>query len=118
MLSKHHNKIKGNIGEDIALKYIKSHLKYKIIETNYICDIGEIDIIAKDKDIYVFIEVKYRTSDIFGLPREAVNHSKQRKIKQTAMSYLKYCDIYDSVNVRFDVIDILDDEITHIKDAF
>ena len=118
LFSKKFNKLKGSVGEDIALKYIKRHLKYKIIETNYTCDIGEIDIVAKDNKIVVFIEVKYRTSDMYGLPREAVNASKQRKIKQTAISYLKFNNLYEKVDVRFDVVDILDDQITYIEGAF
>ena len=118
LFSKKFNKLKGGVGEDIALKYIKKHLKYKIIKTNYACDIGEIDIIAKDKHILVFIEVKYRTSDMYGLPREAVNAVKQRKIKQTAISYLKFNNVYESVDVRFDVVDILDGQITYIEGAF
>ena len=118
IFSKKFNKLKGSVGEDIALNYIKKHLKYKILETNYTCDIGEIDIIAKDNKIVVFIEVKYRSSDIYGLPREAVNAAKQRKIKQTAISYLKYNNLYESVDVRFDVVDILDDKVTYIEDAF
>lgn len=118
IFSKKFNKLKGSVGEDIALNYIKKHLKYKILETNYTCDIGEIDIIAKDNKIVVFIEVKYRASDIYGLPREAVNAAKQRKIKQTAISYLKYNNLYESVDVRFDVVDILNDKVTYIEDAF
>ena len=111
------NRKLGSDKEIKAAEYLRQN-NIEILVMNFRSKQGEIDIIGKDGEYLVFIEVKYRTSDIFGLPREAVNHSKQRKIKQTAMSYLKYCDIYDSVNVRFDVIDILDDEITHIKDAF
>lgn len=112
------NKAKGSIGESLAVKYIKKHLKYKIIETNYSCMLGEIDIIAKDKNTYVFIEVKYRESASFGMPREAVTPYKQNKIRKVAISYLKLHSLYDEVDIRFDVVDILCEEITYIDNAF
>ena len=118
MFTKHYNKIKGNLGEKLALNYVKKTLKYKLIQTNFKNNIGEIDIIAKDKNILVFIEVKYRSSDLYGLPREAVTKQKQNKIKLVATSYLKKENLLDNIEVRFDVIDILNDEVTYIKDAF
>ena len=57
-----YNKIIGNYGEDIAVKFLQKN-KYKIIERNFLCKCGEIDIIAKDKNILVFVEVKSRTND-------------------------------------------------------
>lgn len=70
--SKQFNKVTGDSAEELAVKFLKKK-HYKIIETKYKNKIGEIDIIAKDKNILVFVEVKYRSSDYFGLPREAVN---------------------------------------------
>ena len=69
----------GIAGEQMVDSYLKKN-KYKIIATNYTCQLGELDIIAKDKDTYVFIEVKTRSSFKYGLPREAVDEFKRHKI--------------------------------------
>lgn len=113
---KQFNYIKGKENEIIAKNFLKNK-GYKIIECNYKNDIGEIDIIAKQKDVLVFVEVKYRSSNIFGLPREAVGKFKQQKIKQVATIYLQTNKLFDS-KIRFDVIEILEEEITHIENAF
>lgn len=110
------NKIFGRIGEELAVIFLKDK-KYKILETNFSNSIGEIDIIAKDKEVVVFIEVKARTSSKFGLPREAVTRSKQQKIRNVALSYLK-SKKWLNKSCRFDVIDILDEKITHIENCF
>lgn len=116
MKVKEFNKEKGQSGETLAVKYLKK-IKYKVLLTNYSNNVGEIDIIAKDKKTIVFIEVKYRQSDRFGLPREAVGKQKQNKIRNVSLGYMVQNKLIDS-DVRFDVIDILEGEITHIKNAF
>ena len=78
----------GKIGEIIATNYLKQK-GYKIIANNYKNPIGEIDIIAQDKNYLVFVEVKTRISRAFGDPAEAVNYFKQQKIRQVATMYLK-----------------------------
>ena len=104
-----------NDGERFAAKYLKKQ-GYSIVEQNYKAKMGEIDIIAMDEDILVFAEVKQRASDDFGAPREAVTKEKQRKIKNTAQLYL--LKTKHPGNVRFDVVEVLGKEITHIKNAF
>ena len=113
---KNFNSIKGKINEDVATKFLKKN-KYKILERNYKNNIGEIDIIAEQKKVIVFIEVKYRQTSEFGLPREAVNDYKQNKIRKVATIYL-ISHGYENREVRFDVVDILGEEITLIKNAF
>ena len=108
--------ILGRKGEAIATNFLKK-LKYKIIEINYVNKIGEIDIICKDKKEIVFVEVKTRTSEKFGLPREAVTDYKQNKIRLAATLYLQRTNQYDE-KVRFDVIEILGDKIEHFKGCF
>ena len=115
-MNKMFNKVTGDEGERIALNYIKK-LGYKVIETNFRNKIGEIDIIAYDGNVLVFIEVKYKKSDYFGLPREAVNYHKQRKIMMVAQSYIKTKNLYHKVS-RFDIVEILGQEVTHIKNCF
>lgn len=110
------NKEKGKNGEKIAEKYLKNQ-KFTIISTNFSNFIGEIDIIAKEKDIYVFVEVKSREDVWFGRPCEAVDKRKQEKIRKVASVYLMENNLFD-VDVRFDVIEVLGNEINHIKDAF
>lgn len=95
----------GEIGEEAAVKYLLQH-HYKILERNYRCKSGEIDIIAQDGQYIVFIEVKTRRNTQYGLPSEAVNYYKRRKIIQTARHYLAYKHKF-SEDVRFDVIEVL-----------
>ena len=114
--NKQYNKVRGDIGENIARDYLKSN-GYRIVKTNFKNIIGEIDIIAYDGEILVFVEVKYRKTSKFGLPREAVNSAKQNKIRLVATSYIKKYKLFDKI-CRFDVLEILDDEITLIKEAF
>ena len=115
------NKKKGNIGEALARKFLENH-GYKIVETNYRTKIGEIDIIAKEKDVIIFVEVKFRASLKYGSPKEAINFSKINNIKKVATQYLKQNNIYDLAKVRFDCIEIVGDlqdfEIEHIKNIF
>jgi len=111
--------IYGKKSEIIASQFLKKK-KYKIIETNYKNKIGEIDIIAKDKDYLVFVEVKARMSRAFGDPAEAVDLKKQQKLRDVAKLYLIKSG-KTNANCRFDVVTILGDEqliIDHIIDAF
>ena len=113
------NKRKGEHGEQIAKQYLAGK-GYSIITANYRCPYGEIDIIAKSESCICFVEVKYRKSLKFGMPREAVTKTKQAKIKETAMHYIFENEITDT-DFRFDVIEIIDDiniEITHIQNGF
>ena len=114
---KEFNKVYGGFGETKAKEYLENK-KYQILATNYRSKIGEIDIIAKDKDTIVFVEVKYKESLRFGCPREMVTYAKQNKIRKVALGYLQSKGLFDKVNIRFDVIDILGDKITHIQNAF
>ncbi len=111
------NRAYGKIKESAAVEYLEKTLKYKIIECNYSNKIGEIDIIAKDGKVLVFVEVKARETARYGLGREAVDWRKQSKIRQVASLYLQSHHANSSM-VRFDVIDILGDNITHISNAF
>ncbi|MEG1519411.1 MAG: YraN family protein [Clostridia bacterium] len=105
----------GNEGEKLAAKFLKKK-KYKIIAKNYTCKIGEIDIIAKDKDVMVFVEVKRRHNDDFGVPSQNVNYTKQNKIIQVAKYYMvtEHIDFL----TRFDVVEITGEKINHIEGAF
>lgn len=106
----------GTSYEKIAGKYLEEH-GYEILEYNFRCRTGEIDIIAKEKEYLVFCEVKYRNTKDKGHPFEAVSFLKQKKISKCAMYYINQKKLYD-VPCRFDVIGILGEEITLLKNAF
>lgn len=109
----------GKLGEDIAVHYLKQK-GYKILDRNFECRQGELDIIALDKKETVFIEVKTRTSNKYGTPSEAVNKVKQKHILQTIKYYLYTRNLSDEF-VRIDVIEVyIKDNIyrvNHIKQA-
>ena len=94
----------GESGESIAVKFLKKN-GYKIIERNYRCKLGEIDIIAQDNRVLAFIEVKARRTDEFGGPKWAVTPRKQRKISMVALNYLKETEQM-AKKARFDVVAI------------
>ncbi len=111
----------GKWGENIACKYLEGN-KYQIIERNFSCKQGEIDIIAKDtkqSDI-VFIQVKTRSNLKYGNPAESVNYRKRRHLKQTIQYYM-YKNHMKYVPIRVDVIEIYMQEkgakINHIEQA-
>lgn len=109
----------GKKGEAQACVYLKKK-GFKIIAKNYKNAIGEIDIIAKDKDYIVFVEVKTRMSRAFGDPLEVINQEKRNKIRNIATMYQKERKQLES-NCRFDVIAVLGDnydDIRHIENAF
>lgn len=115
------NKVFGAFGESLATDYL-SQQGYRVIERNFSCRAGEIDIIAIHGDTVVFIEVKTRSSERFGMPSEAVSTTKQRRIVKTALFYLQKNRLLDNMS-RFDVIEIITDEdnksrINLIQDAF
>lgn len=109
----------GEKGEGLAAKFLQKQ-GYKIIEQNYKTRLGEIDIIASDDGILVFIEVKTRENIAYGRPFEAVNRFKRRKIANVAMLYLK--KLKEIPPCRFDVVSLYYEhgrpEFELFKDAF
>ena len=115
-----YNKTIGNYGESQAAEFLKNN-KYKIIEKNFSCKFGEIDIIAKDKNIVVFVEVKSRSNKKYGTPALAVNYYKRKNIIKAAKYYIMKNKLQNEF-CRFDVVEILlendDNNIRLIKNAF
>ena len=96
----------GNTSEDIALEYLQER-GYRLIQRNYRCKAGEIDLIVQKDDILVFAEVRSRTGTQYGEPSESVNRKKQDKIRKTAKYYL-YCNRHlECYYCRFDVLSIV-----------
>ena len=107
----------GDKAEDVARNYLQQH-GIKILESNFRCKAGEIDIIAVEAETLLFIEVKYRKNNTFGTPQEMVTTAKQRKIVTTAALYLQKHAKLANKACRFDVISIQQNEINWIKAAF
>lgn len=115
-MSKVDNRRKGFSGEERAADYLRD-LGYKILEQNWCSTMGEVDIIALDREALVFVEVKSRQDIGYGLPQQAVNGFKQRQIIKVALGYLKSRGIVDK-DVRFDVVSISGEDIELIENAF
>ena len=113
------NANKRSIGtryEQLAETHLQE-MGYQILEQNYRCKRGEIDLVAKDGEYLIFCEVKYRSALTAGHPLEAVDARKQRKILQAARMYLLEHGL-EEVPVRFDVVGICSDEVIVIQNAF
>jgi putative endonuclease len=111
----------GERGEAIAVAYLKGQ-KFTIVERNFRCKCGEVDIIARDGNAFVFIEVKARRTLAFGPPQLAVTPFKQRQISKAALTWLAKKRLHEA-SARFDVVAILLREhqvpaIEHIRNAF
>jgi len=110
----------GKRGEEIAVNYL-TKAGYRIIERNYRCLFGEIDIVAKDKNTVVFVEVKTRRSEKFGDPQLSVGLDKQRKISRISLNYIEEKRLHHC-NARFDVVAIkmlpAGNEVELIQNAF
>ncbi len=92
----------GQNGEDLAVRYLEDQ-GFAIVERNFRQRIGEIDVIARDGECLVFIEVKTRHGNRYGSPFDAVDHRKQRQISKVALAYMTRHRCLD-VPVRFDVV--------------
>jgi putative endonuclease len=101
MLSK---KQLGALGEDISEIFL-AKMGYFIIKRNYRCRLGEIDLVARDKEKLIFFEVKTRTNLNFGYPEESVNNPKVLKLKKLAIFFAVSENIVN-LDIRFDVISI------------
>ena len=112
-------KTAGNYGENAAVGYLASK-GYKMVAQNFRHAGGEIDIVARDGGVLVFVEVKYRKQLNFGRPAEDVGVAKRKAIITAAYAYLYENDLHD-ISCRFDVIEVFGRElleINHIENAF
>ena len=112
----------GRFGEERAARYLRLR-GYRILETNYACRVGEIDLIAKKGGYIVFVEVKLRKSADFAAAREFVTAAKQQRIRSTAALWLSQNET--ELQPRFDVVEIYAPQgaegkvtINHIENAF
>jgi len=107
----------GSEYERKAAEYLEKQ-GYQILAKNYRCSFGEIDIIGKSDGYLCFIEVKYRSDSEHGFPSEAVDNRKQKRIVRTALTYMHFNNYPEDTPCRFDIVEILDNEYSLIKNAF
>lgn len=107
----------GQKAERLAAAYLRS-LGMEILANNYRIRQGEIDLIGKDGDTLVFVEVKARENEKNGYPGEALSREKIRRICRTARVYCYREGISSMVQIRFDVVEIMGSRIRHTKNAF
>ena len=105
-------KLLGNFGEDVACEWLKKH-HYRILERNFTCRRGEVDIIAADRKFVVFAEVKLRKNADFGYAAEYVTYAKQRRVIAAAEYWLLKNP--QGLQPRFDVLEIYAPEGTNTK---
>lgn len=111
-----YKKLLGGAGEKLVEKHLKKQ-GCKLLKRNYRTPFGEADLIMQDGDEVAFVEVKTRTSDSYGTPREAVGADKQRRYKMIAECFWKQTG--EEPNARFDVAEVYaDGTIEYIKNAF
>jgi putative endonuclease len=112
--------ILGNEGERIAERYLKKK-GYRLVERNYRCPLGEMDLIVLDRRVIVFVEVKTRSDERFGAPMEAVHPRKQEKMAKTAQFFLAEHRLHNR-DARFDVVGISlagrEPIVEHVVNAF
>ena len=106
----------GYRAQEKALEFL-IHKGFELVEANFRTRSAEIDLVMKDGTYFVFVEVKYKSDTRHGLPREAVGPRKQKQIKKAALSYIALNRLHNN-DFRFDVVEILDDQIAHIDNAF
>jgi putative endonuclease len=106
----------GNSGEEKAADFLQSK-GYQVMETNYRHKRGEIDIIVKNDELMVFVEVKTRNNVEFGTPEQFVSQRQRQVIIETANAYISEVDWHGLI--RFDIVAIVPEkEIVHFEDAF
>ncbi len=111
----------GNDSEAIARHYLEQR-GYQLVQSNFQCKSGEIDLIMQNEKMLVFVEVRSRSSSVYGAPAETVDYSKQNKIRKTAAYYLYRNPRFTEHYCRFDVVSILWEKgqanIQWFQDAF
>lgn len=110
----------GSEGERIAEAYLRKK-GFRVVERNYRCPVGELDLVFLDRRVLVFVEVKTRTDGRFGEPLEAVDRRKQRKMTKTALFFLSQHRLHHR-EARFDVVGVSwkggEPSVQHVENAF
>lgn len=106
----------GSAAEEAAARLLERE-GYEILARNYTIRGAEVDIIAKERDVIAFVEVKYRARAAHGLPREAVGMTKRRRMGMAALRWLQENGLAEA-NIRFDVVELMPGHVEIIRGAF
>jgi putative endonuclease len=111
----------GRLGETAAKKYLKRQ-GLKFLTANFRTERGELDLVFRDKDCLVFIEVKTRSSEDWARPARAVDKERRERLTRAGLDYLRLCK-YPQVKIRFDIVEVLLDagrvgEVRHLANSF
>lgn len=107
----------GQLSEKKAHEFLQAK-GLTLLQSNFRCKSGEIDLIMRDKNTVVFVEVRTKNNKSFGSPIETVDRRKQKKIIKTAIHYLRLKNWFDKVNCRFDIVAITQNNLEWIPNAF
>ncbi len=111
----------GNDAESIAQHYLEQK-GYRLVQANFQCRMGEVDLIMQKGNLLVFVEVRSRSSQTYGTPVETVNRTKQEKIRKTAAYFLYRNPKFETCYCRFDVVSVLwkngTAKVSWLEDAF
>ena len=107
--------------EEVARRYLEGQ-GYEVLETNYTCRRGEVDLIAREGEVLVFVEVKQRKNTLYGTPADAISAAKIAKLRHTALHYLTETYERDDLPLRFDAVLLTGTDknyrLEHLKAAF
>lgn len=107
----------GSRNEKMAADFLE-RLGYEILERNFRCYKGEVDLIARDRGVLVFVEVKYRKDHSSGDPLESIDRQKQKRIADCARVYLVRHGCPEDIPCRFDTVSITERKIRLVRNAF
>jgi putative endonuclease len=106
----------GISGEDAAAAWYEAN-GYEVVARNWTCRDGELDLVVRRRRVIVFCEVKTRSTNLFGSPAEAVNHTKRQKLRVLAAKWLDDSPVRPR-EIRFDVVSVIGDDVEVIEGAF
>jgi putative endonuclease len=110
----------GYLGERLAADMYR-RLEFEVVDRNWRCGEGELDLVLRRDDLVIFCEVKTRRGDRFGLPAEAVDYRKRARLRRLAAEWLADAGV-GRVRIRFDVVSVIvrstGPEVTHLPEAF
>lgn len=116
-----HRKSLGQQGEELAAFYLQKSQNYQIVQRNYRCVFGEVDIVAKDHGVLTFIEVRTRKSEDYGGPKESITKRKQDQLSKVALEFINKHNVHH-MEARFDVVAVYllpqKERVELIKNAF
>lgn len=116
-MSEENRRQTGALWEKKAVRYLEKQ-GYTILEQNYWCRFAELDVVAREGEYLCFIEVKYRRNDRYEAPEGVIPQAKMRNICRASQFYMKEKRILPDTPIRYDVVMIIGEELTLMRNAF